>query len=326
MGVSFAIVNDLGNCPGGACEATATSFPATIPVNNIDTPLAGDDLAECQGWLVPDAWGNGFFGPTPPVIEIKRDPVWWSSASVEAFPCDSEVSSYTYFKVLPCKLRVRARIENTGPGSAGRNLLYLWGEPGMGQTNWRFIDLKKNVSIPSGGGFFSSATWNNVPGGLGGHPCVRYVLPASFLPAFDEARMTNTSSTFDPTYIADLEATYGTGTQCMAQKNLNEPVNSSCTTCPVQGAVHSPFVAWAQTAAQFPFFIPPAELARLTKGKTIAQIEAFGKASRQQGATDKYDFIEPIGGSVHLLAPAILAEPLKISWSATRSGLRRPCL
>jgi hypothetical protein len=312
LGVSFAIVNDLGTgCPEGACEATATSFPATIPVNNVDTPLAGDDLAECQGWLVPDAWATAFFGSTAPVIEIKRDPVWWSATSVEAFPCNAEVSTYTYFKVVPCKLRVRARIENTGQGGASRNVLFLWGEPGIGQTNWRFIDLQKNVTVPGGGGFFTSATWNNVPAGLGGHPCVRvYVLPASFLPAFDEARMTNTSGTLDPNYIADLESTYGTGTQCMAQKNLNEPVNDSCMTCPVQSGLSSPFVVFAQTAP-FPFSVPSDE-GRLMMGKTVAQIEAFGKAPRQSGVTNRYNFIEPIGGAVQLITAAMLGNPINL--------------
>ena len=308
IGISFGIVNDLG---GPGSEATGVSFPASLPMNNAASPLTSSDLGVCMGWLSPDAWATGYFGPTAPNVEILRDPVWWSSASVEVFPCDTGLSTYTYDKIKACKLRVGARIENTGGTPVSRNLLFLWGEHGTGQVNWKYVDLQKNVNIPSGGKTVNSALWNDVPSGLAGHPCIRvYVLPTAFSPEFTEAQMAGITT---QAQLDQLELVYQTGTRCMAQKNLSVVEAGSCTRCPSNAMDYTPSIFSLNAQETRPgVFLSDVERKRFEPGNVIVQLEVFGIAKQTTTVRPMYNFVEPVGGVIQMfpVTEALIRHPV----------------
>jgi hypothetical protein len=233
IGIAFAVVNDLGNVVNGYTDATGVTFPDSLKLQNgLGTAVDANDPATCAAapanWLVPNSWGGGYFNTPPTDVTILQIPAWWNSQDIVGFECN--VMGYDYYPGTPCKLTVQATLHNSSASASVRNLLFLWGDQDAGAVRWTFMDLQKGISVPAGGGPFSSAQFSP-PAGLVNHPCVRvYILPATFRADFTEA-MIRALNEADNSVIQDMETKYQLGTQHWAQKNITRETTGSV--CPV---------------------------------------------------------------------------------------------
>jgi hypothetical protein len=241
---------------------------------------------------------------------------------IQAFPCAGEVSDYLYYPQKACKLRITSKIRNSGPTNQTRNLLYLWADHGSAPAVWRVIQLKENVTIAPGGTSVTTDLWNNVPSGLANHPCVRvYILPTSFVPAFDKAHILAIASAAD---VTSLETAYSIGTKCWAQKNLSRQADG--TSCPIQGCsslslmhpLHMPgFFESLNTSSVFAQ-VPPgaapngvifwnaAEQGRFAADHVAAQFREFGVGPLRAAPRPIYNIIEDMGGAIQLYQTVLL--------------------
>lgn len=240
MGVAFAVIDDVGN--GTTDDAVAVAFPKSMPLTNgMYSPAT---LASwCVDWLVPNAWGTGYFGAPPGNVTLSHSPVYWNSQSIQALACGQ--ADNTYYPAQPCRMEIQATLKNTTTSVQQRNLLYLWADHGSSPSTWRVIALKEGVSVPVGGtdawvsggpNTFSSGEWNGVPPGLANHPCVRvYILPAAFLATFPKSSILAISNAAD---LQTMEQAYGltVSPNYSAQKNIsrhdpsdaNDPSHGRC--------------------------------------------------------------------------------------------------
>jgi hypothetical protein len=230
FGFAFAVINDLGHCTTGACasyDATGIAFPNSLPITNMGGPLVTDPLnpISCGPWVTPSTWGTGTFSPPPSDVTISQLPAWWNSQDILALACGTP--NYTYYPLHPCRLQLQATVHNAGSPQP-RNILYLWAEHGSGPVTWRVVDLKEGVMVPTGNPTILSADWSGVPTGLTNHPCVRvYILPPTFLAAFDRAHILNITSQAD---VDMMEIVYNITTAHWAQKNIS--ANTTIPDCP----------------------------------------------------------------------------------------------
>lgn len=327
VGISFAIVNDLGYClADGTCDATGVSFPASLPLTSSGMLVANDPTG--AEWRVPNNFGTGYFATAVADATISRSPVFWNSDGIDALNCGGASPTYAYFSGTPCRLNVRARIARTTPagGSLTRNVLFLWADHGSSPSTWRVIGLNEGVVIPAGGGLtqVNVAEWGGVPSGLANHPCLRvYILPPTYRPGFDRAAILAISN---GTELAQMESTYGVSVSHWAQKNMSANPGG-VTVCPdgacrvsaapdapaarglsmtIASSVHEAFDWFAPRelhAQQQPqrsrVHLSDEEEKLFASGNGIMQVQAFA-LTRTTLAPPAYNLLEPIGGLIQL--------------------------
>lgn len=231
IGIAFAVINDYGGCLSGTSGASCPNsggagFPSDIPITTLNNPASGCHLS----WIIPNNWaGSSSTAPTPGHVTIKRIPEPWDSMSLLAFPCGSSAAGYTYFPTHPCKVELKAWLDNTTGTIQDRNVVFLWIKAGTGAPNEiKFISLVP-VSVAAGlmQGPFSSGLWSGIPTGHDNHPCVRaYILPAVLRPEFDGPEI---RAITDFGHITTMVSTYGLIEDNWAQKNITR--HDSATDC-----------------------------------------------------------------------------------------------
>jgi hypothetical protein len=321
IGIAFAIVNDLGYCPNGVCDSTGSGFPAALPLNNVGSPLLDTDPAGCGAWRTPDNFGTGYFTNAAPSVEISHLPVYWESVDINAYPCAADLSDYLYYPGKACKLRLTAFIHNNGAANQTRNILFMWADHGASPAVWRVVQLMEHQTIKPGGGTVSSALWDNVPSGLGDHPCVRvYILPNSYDPAFPMTKILAIASAAD---LTQMETVYNVpvGSKCNAQKNLTRQADG--TVCPLANcnslsmnqspripslfsSLFNGVVYAQQPPAKSPIFWTAEEQRRFAADHVALQFRAYGTAPLRLPKRPAYNFIEDLGGAIQLYQTALL--------------------
>jgi hypothetical protein len=224
IGVAFAAINDFGRCmagmTGGGCpNSSYAAFPSDITMTATDNPVTGCH----RNWIIPDRWASSSStAPPPGGVFILRTPDWWKSSSLVAYQCGSTSPGYTYYARHPCRVELKATLENTSGSTQSRNLVFLWSPAGSGEPeHYNFISLI-SVEVPNGAtqGPFTSGSWSGMPTGLDNqdHPCVRvYILPAVLRTDFggDVIRAITTRAQKD-----DMVLKYGLIDGDWAQKNI----------------------------------------------------------------------------------------------------------
>jgi outer membrane protein with beta-barrel domain len=230
IGIAYAVINDYGGClsgtSGSSCpNSGGVGFPG-IPLTTLDNPASGCHAS----WVIPDNWASSS-SSAPPAgdVRILRTPDWWDSQSLLAFPCGSTTAGYTYFPTHPCKVELKARLENSTGTTQARNIVFLWAKAGSGDPlQYNFISLV-SVNVPNGSmqGPFGSGLWGGMPPGQTSHPCVRaYILPGILRPDFDgdDIRAITTK-----TQVDTMVAKYGLIDDNWAQKNITR--HNTATDC-----------------------------------------------------------------------------------------------
>jgi hypothetical protein len=339
VGIAFAVINDLGS--GSA--ATGIAFPAGLPLSDATYGLLTDPhepAKDCNGWIVPAAWGGGYLDVAPGSVTISRMPAFWNSEHIE--PRDCSGPSYMYHAGNPCRLQLHATLRNTGPTVTTRNVLYLFGNRDAGNPRWTFMDLREGVSIPTGLHPFSSTLFPP-PAALVEHPCVRVIiLPPSFQASFDRARMQALNNAPHSEFQA-LMAAYGLNDAHWAQKNISQHTSptSVCPdpACRVASAPLPGSGEWAagwyraleiprnwqmlealRPATAFAQQRPPQERMRLhlsgqeleqfLRSDAIVQVRSLGISTRSAYQRRTYQFIEPLGGAIQLIPATALRPPV----------------
>lgn len=223
IGVAFAVINDFGICKAGTSGASCpTSSVAGFP-SNINATTSDNPFTNCHtSWVVPNSWGSSS-STLPPTggVSILRTPDWWKSSSLQAYQCGSSTEGYTYYPRHPCRVELKAILENTSGTTQTRNVLFLWSPAGSGDpANYNFISLVP-VTVPNGAtqGPFPSGPWAGMPANEANHPCVRaYILPAVLRTDFDgdDIRAITTRAQKDA-----MVAAYGLVDGDWAQKNIS---------------------------------------------------------------------------------------------------------
>jgi len=314
FGISFAIINDTGAICA-TCFDRYSTFPGGLTLNDGDNPI---DVCG-QSWTVPGNWDTGYVSAPPPAdVTLSHLPDFYFSVDVEAVTC-AGVPNNTYYAAGPCRMAIAARPRNGGTAAQSRNILFLWGEPGMGQTVWKAIDLQ-SVSVPP----FASAVWFTSPNVTAadlatvmGHPCVRvYILPGTLLASFPASQIRAITTDLE---LDAMVAAYGLGGQHVAQQNINAVASQSCPDAMCLAANRSPVLprgvlSFAQPADRRPTRPrPPANLdaPRVTKigedpilrdavfdrlaKHVIVKLTALGSPQTPTQSPSGYHFAENIG-------------------------------
>jgi hypothetical protein len=340
-GIAFAVVNALDNCPVGTCSATGIAFPNSVPINNMNSPLSGDPLdpTGCQvsaSWVVPSAWGTGFFSEPAGDVYLVNTPTYWLAPDVAAFRCSEANALYEYNQAHPCRIRVRADLRTTSGANQTVNVVYAWARFGAGQNEWKVLDIREGITVPVGAGqgatspvHADSIEWDGVPKNLTDHPCVRvFILPSTYLPSFDKAKILSMTTS---TEIDQMVAAYALGGNQHGQRNIS--LNAMVPDCPlalcriaglfqlnasavfVSDAYATHFVGHTvdgphtSDGREDGILLTPVERRRYQDGNVIVQVRECGY-TKSRGKS-QYNFIECLGGATKLYPVGLVREALK---------------
>ncbi len=231
IGIAILVLNDTGsNCTGTSCDAYGAAFPDSLAVRNGEVPLQ----SLCTSWNKPDNWGTGYASTPPGDVFFVHTPVYWNSVDIAAMHCTTEDNNW--YNQQRCQLSVRANLRNSFGSSQTRNVLYLWGDPGMGQLTWRVVEMRENIAAAVGEtSVTSSSAHIDVAVAPTDHPCVRaYVLPTAYPTGWSKAIIEgfgpNHDGAFTDAELTTLISAYGVGIydQHSAQENMTRIDGQNC--------------------------------------------------------------------------------------------------
>ncbi len=321
VGIAFAVINDWGlNCTTSYCDGSGTGFPSSLLVSNIDNPVNG-----CQvSWIIPTAWGQGYFIQPPGDVFFSHMPEYWFSEDVTAHRCADPIANYDYYPSQPCKVRVKARLRSSSGSPQTRNVVFAWARNGVGQPEWKVFDIQEGVTVPvTSTELRSSIDWT-VPRNLSDHPCVRvFILPPSYIPSFDKGRILTLGTDAE---LQGMITAYGLDGNDHAQRNITRITGTTCSdaTCLASLLNNYLMVDWLSTPVAYAdqsllnyvkgqdqraIALLPEERNRFQDGNVIVQVNEYGyTVSRGES---RYNFIQPMGATIKLFPVEMVREVLK---------------
>lgn len=314
--LGFAVINDVGTADSvqtGYLDAFASNFPSGLsttaigmpPTNPADPrPTDPEDPIPTgsTAWVQQQNWALTA-SQVGAQVTISHNPQYgWLSDDIDVLGCDEDPmqltprvgDSYLYIETLaiPCRMRVRVWLRNTGATTQYRSILAVASTSGMGVSDWQVVGLGENVAVPPTGMPTSPAArvWHSglvtpLPGMINGaHPCVRvYVLPAQ-LDAQTRAQL-QTNAQVNDAYLHGAQGLVarfgldsslgGTGSQ-VAQQNISVASMGTCPVCRIAGAPDDDarFAATTTSAPSRPATVPGVRLAAAGSAAMAAAVAA----------------------------------------------------